>query len=324
MRNKHFIRIWLIALLVISGLKGFSQAVKIGDNLGNHKATQDLNMNSQKIVSATGLALGTATFTNSSVSLELAASDKAILLNRVAVLTDITTPVNGMVVFNNADSKFYVRQNGAWVTFGVSTDLVISLTAATVGNSPNNNGITFSSSQGNVIATLQPADATHPGVITAGTQIIGGDKTLTGNTVLQALSVTSTVQAAGLSSSASATDVILVQDASGFVKKSALFAGSINKLNIAVPAGTSALFTSDNIMVTVTLTVTGITLDDGVIVNFSTADMAAFSGLTIMSAVASAANTVKVTIADVRSPSDPSYAAVAIDGKNFTVTYLHK
>ena len=324
MKRKQFNRIVLIAFFAFGVLQGFSQAVKIGDNLGNHKATLDLNMNNQKIVSATGLALGTATFTNNSVSLELAASDKAILLNRVTALTDIVAPVNGMVVYNNADNKFYVRQNGVWVTFGVSTDLVISLTAATVGNSPNGNGITFSSSQGNIIATLQPADATHPGVITAGAQTIGGDKTLTGNTVLQALAVTSTVQASGISSSASATDVILVQDASGYIRKSALFAGSINKLNIAVPAGTSALFTSDNVMVTITLTVTGISVDDGVIVNFSTADMNAFSGLTIMSAVASAANTVKVTIADVRNPADPSYSTVAIDGKNFTVTYLHK
>ena len=218
----------------------------------------------------------------------------------------------------------YVRQGGAWVTFGTSNNLVTSLTASAVGATPNGDGLTLSSSQGTITINLQPADATRPGVLTAGSQTIGGNKTFTGTTTFQDVVVSAGINAANISPSTNVADVILVQDASGNVKKSALFAGSIMKVNVPIPGGTSALFTSDNMLITVTLTVAGIAQDDGVVVNFSNADQASFVGLTILSSIATAANTVKVYLADVRNPADPAYAAVAIDAKNLTVTYLHK
>lgn len=49
-----------------------------------------------------------------------------------------------------------------------------------VDSAPNANGATISGS----ILTLQPANGTYPGVLTAGTQTIGGDKTFAGNLIL--------------------------------------------------------------------------------------------------------------------------------------------
>lgn len=323
MKSKIFIKSVIATIFMLITSKSFAQ-IKIGDNLGNHKATRTLDMNNQEIRNASGAVIGAATFTNTSVSFELAATDKAILFNRVAALTAINTPINGMAVFNNADSKFYVYQGGRWVTFGETGEFIKNLSAANVGNAPNATGITLSASQGDITITLQPADATNPGVLTAGAQVIGGDKSLTGATTLASLTVGGNVIFQGIGTSNNANDVVLVIDELGNVKKSTLLAGSINKLMVAVPVGSSALFTTDNVMVEITLSVPGIKLNDGVVVNILTADLAAFTGLSIMNAVASADNVVKVTIADIRNPADPSFAPVAIDAKNFVVTYLHK
>lgn len=113
---------YLLILGVFSCLLVNAQS-KMGDNLGTHKADKDLNMNGNKIISAAQLALGKATFTNSSVQIELGATDKAILINRVSVLSAITTPVNGMLVFNNGDSKFYQYRSGAWETIAALSDI---------------------------------------------------------------------------------------------------------------------------------------------------------------------------------------------------------
>lgn len=61
-----------------------------------------------------------------------------------------------------------------------------SITLSDVGNSPNDQAATLTGS----VLNLEPADATHPGVITAGTQTIGGDKTFTGAVSADTLSAT--------------------------------------------------------------------------------------------------------------------------------------
>lgn len=324
MKTPIFIKSLLLALLTVTTVMISSAQVKIGDNLGTHKADKDLNMNQKKILNVDGVAIGSATLGNSSVSLELAGNDKAILFNRVATLAAVVTPVDGMAVYNNQDNKFYVRQNGAWVTFGTMGDIVVSLTAASVGTTPNANGLVLSSNKGDITITLQPADENYPGVLTAVAQRIGGDKDFTGNTKLNNVTVTGAAILSGLTLSNDVNDVILVQDATGAIKKSALIAGSINKLLIDVPVGTSASFTEDNVMVTVTLTISGVKKDDGVVVNFLSDDLSFFTGLSIMSAIATADNTVKVIMSDIRNPQDPSFAPVAIDGKKLNVTFIRK
>lgn len=62
------------------------------------------------------------------------------------------------------------------------------VTLATTGSTPNSSGASLSGQQ----LTLQPADATNPGLITAGTQSIGGNKTFTGTISASNLSGTNT------------------------------------------------------------------------------------------------------------------------------------
>lgn len=57
-------------------------------------------------------------------------------------------------------------------------DLISEVSLTAVGSSPSANGASISSSQA---LTLQPADATHPGVLTALAQSIGGAKTFSGS-----------------------------------------------------------------------------------------------------------------------------------------------
>ncbi len=62
------------------------------------------------------------------------------------------------------------------------------VTLGAVGSSPSANGASLSGQ----VLTLQPADATHPGVVTAGTQTIAGDKTFSGAISASNLSGTNT------------------------------------------------------------------------------------------------------------------------------------
>jgi hypothetical protein len=68
------------------------------------------------------------------------------------------------------------------------------VTLNTVGSSPSASGATLSGQS----LTLQPADATHPGLVTSGTQTIGGNKTFSGVTSFnQVTYTTATVNAGG-------------------------------------------------------------------------------------------------------------------------------
>jgi len=155
----------------------FARAQKFGDNLGNHIANKDLQMSGKSIFNADGIAIGSATITNGSVALQIGSANKAILLSSVNANTDIATPVNGMVIYNNTDNKFYLYQNGAWVTFA------LALRASTDGieSSSNANGYTLTQVGQETVLKLAPADATNPGVVTANDQTFGGNKTFNGN-----------------------------------------------------------------------------------------------------------------------------------------------
>ena len=65
-----------------------------------------------------------------------------------------------------------ISPGAAGITIDQSSHDPVTLSA--VGSSPNADGATLT----NQVLNLEPADATHPGVITAGTQTIGGAKTL--------------------------------------------------------------------------------------------------------------------------------------------------
>ena len=218
MKTKNINYIFIIlGVLVLQG-RTLGQ-IKIGDNLGNHKAVKELDMNSQKIINAAGLIFGASTFTNNSIQLELTGADKALLLNRVASLSAINSPIDGMAVYNSSDNKFYVRQGGSWMSFTSATDAVTSLTVSNIGSAPNSKGISLNTSKGDVILTLQPADNTNPGIITTGAQTFGGDKIFAGNSSFANVAITGIASFTGLSVSNNVNDVVAVFDATGNIKK---------------------------------------------------------------------------------------------------------
>jgi hypothetical protein len=81
-----------------------------------------------------------------------------------------------------ADSSTFLRGDQTWVAISQS------LTLNAVGSSPNANGASASG----LSLTLQPADASNPGVVTTGSQAFGGTKTFNAVIVGQAGLVTST------------------------------------------------------------------------------------------------------------------------------------
>jgi len=58
------------------------------------------------------------------------------------------------------------------------------MTIGAVASSPDVNGATVTKSNDTLTLVLHPADATHPGIVTTGTQTFGGDKTFAGNTTM--------------------------------------------------------------------------------------------------------------------------------------------
>lgn len=59
--------------------------------------------------------IGGSTITNSSTILDLQSTSKALILPRVTNTAAVTTPVNGMTIYDVALNKFRSYENGAWV-----------------------------------------------------------------------------------------------------------------------------------------------------------------------------------------------------------------
>ncbi|PWG78911.1 beta strand repeat-containing protein [Pararcticibacter amylolyticus] len=125
--SRKLYKISFTALLLFGGVSVFGQQ-KFGDNLGNHQAVKPLDMNGNSIdkasvVNAEGVVIGTASaVNNTSVALQVNGTDKAILLPRVTDLFNATSPsianpLEGMMVYDVATRKFYIRNNSAWVTY---------------------------------------------------------------------------------------------------------------------------------------------------------------------------------------------------------------
>jgi hypothetical protein len=171
----------VVGIMAASSMFAQAQNRKMGDNLGNHKATKNLDMSSQKIVNALGVAIGTADVTNASIGLQVEGDNKTILIPRVTNVTLIPTAnlVNGMITYDNLTNKFYVYQNNTWVSFSLGFDL----NGAVINTTGNANGYTLETSAAGVTTLkLSPATETTPGIVTAdGDQTFGGNKTIAGN-----------------------------------------------------------------------------------------------------------------------------------------------
>ncbi len=109
----------LLVLGMLFSLVYTADAQLFGDNLGSHKASQDIDMSNKKVINAQGLIVGSTVFlNNTSIALQIDAADKALLISRIFDTSAIAEPVNGMLVYSDFEDKFYVRQAGVWVTFG--------------------------------------------------------------------------------------------------------------------------------------------------------------------------------------------------------------
>lgn len=370
----------LLKLALITGLvtatSFFAKAQKFGDNLGNHKATKDLQMEGKTILNAAGLAIGATTLDPAgSVALKIGSATKAILISSVAANADIAAAENGMIVYNTTDNKFYLYQNSAWVTFALGLKV-----ATDIGTTPTPNGYTLTQEGEEMVLRLTPADGTNPGIVSIDAQTFGGAKTFLGNTAVDGTStltvgtgattlggtltvagdvtvgttatIVNTILNSNLSVVGGTTDLTgslgapgsetpsitinnaltalpteeqnyLVVDAAGKLKIGTFNGNSLAKYQVPVPTGASAGFdTESNSGITVTLAVTGIKANDGIVVNFAAADVARFAGLTILSATATADGVVTVNIADFRNPAPTTgtYTVPSIDGANLIVT----
>src|SRR5690606_7002816 len=103
-----------IGLTSVSSYPLFAQQ-RLGDNLGNHKAGQDLDMNTKSItnadvINANGAVIGqVGAVNNTHVALQVNGTNQAMLVPRVTDLLNATTPsipvanaVNGMIVYDLA------------------------------------------------------------------------------------------------------------------------------------------------------------------------------------------------------------------------------
>src|SRR5437773_6821563 len=102
------------------------------------------------------------------------------------------------------------------------------MTIGAVAGPSNVNGATVTKSNDTLTLVLHPADATNPGIVTAGTQTFGGDKTFAGNTTMNG-----TLQLNSVANNTTADSVLVSNN--GVVEKrkvsNSVFGTSIQNIN---------------------------------------------------------------------------------------------
>ena len=111
------------------------------------------------VISFAQVGIGTNTPVAGSI-LELKAADKALLLTRVATTAAVTTPVNGMMVYDISSNCIKGYQNGAW------TGCLSSCGTTTIGNSGGDFGLDFTSTMKQMSATFDSYGAYAAGCVT--------------------------------------------------------------------------------------------------------------------------------------------------------------
>lgn len=147
------------------------------------------------------------------------------------------TSVDSVSVVNTAaDSTIAINlpvQNGSSATkpygFLTLTDwnkiqsAVQTITIGAVASTPDVNGATIVTDTTSRTIILHPADATNPGIVTAGAQTFGGNKTFKGTVTLDSVATNSTL------------DTVLLINSSGLVQKRqvspAAFGNAIRRIN---------------------------------------------------------------------------------------------
>jgi Collagen triple helix repeat (20 copies)/Chaperone of endosialidase len=131
-------------------------------------------------------------------------------INVGAFAGTVAVPINGDIWYNSSTQKFECRENG------VTTNCITGATPAgvnalaIVGSTPNANGGSIAGST----LSLQPADATNPGVLTAIAQTIGGQKAFqnTTGTLFRQTAANDTIQILGNAAATPFTGTLTTAD----------------------------------------------------------------------------------------------------------------
>lgn len=127
--------------------------------------------------------------------LALAPTDSS---GQAAFFMDAPVALSSAALFalaNGGVTKFSVDKDGNVAANNVSGANTGDVTLAAVGSTPSANGASLSGQ----VLTLQPADATHPGLVTTGSQTLAGVKTLSSAPVVPGLTAAATAGLALLS-----------------------------------------------------------------------------------------------------------------------------
>jgi hypothetical protein len=160
--------------------------------------------------------------------------------------TDSTIAIHLPVQNGSTSSKPY-----GFLTYndwGKIQSAIQTITIGAVASTPNINGASIVTNGTSREIILHPADATNPGIITAGTQTIGGDKTLQGNTTLNG-----TLTLNSVANNTSSDSVLVVNN--GVVEKrkvsESAFGNALRSLNGNRDTAQTIAFTSTGTDLTV-------------------------------------------------------------------------
>jgi|GEM_PF-3553300 len=232
----------------------------------------------------------------------------------------LTTP--GIVNFDPAGQTF-----GGPKTF--AGNVVVGSSAA-VATSTLNGALTVGSVTTPATSTLN-GDLVVGNTTTSAASTFNGAATVTGKTILTGNSGTIAVPVNGvfipsmITAANTGESTLVIDNISGEVRKSLL--APLSSVHISVPIPTVVI--ANNTAVQIALSgVTGVTVDDGIAVNYQASEVSAAVDLpyiAILSAVATGTGTVLVTVADMRDPSTATTdAGTLLSGKHFYITRYAK
>jgi len=140
------------------------------------------------------LRISNASLTSIQRILTMGSEQVAVLMNKTGASVTLINNfgANGFLTGTGSDMVLANNASVLLVFDSVSSRVMIvggsggiGLSLAAVGSSPNANGASYNSGTG--VLTLQPADSSNPGLMTAIAQSFAGAKTWAGNMIMQAL-----------------------------------------------------------------------------------------------------------------------------------------